>query len=170
MASAWLPLVVRGTADFRGRRALDGGVLTLHPYKLALDDGCTHVLSLSTRPIGSLSAKLSLSQRYAVRHLNRLRDGLGTGYAAAAARYRDERRELVRRMTEPGDAPYVLDLAPLPWMPPVSRQELDSGLILAGARGAYEVMHCAIEGVDPSYPLGRVRAIPRLTIAAKNDG
>ena len=32
MASAWLPLVVRGTADFRGRRALDGGVPTLHPY------------------------------------------------------------------------------------------------------------------------------------------
>ena len=51
-----------------------------------------------------------------------------------------------------------------------SRQELDAGLILAGARGAYEVMHCAIEGLDPSLiRSGRVRAIPRLTIAAKND-
>ena len=53
-------------------------------------------------------------------------------------------------MTEPGEAPYVLDLAPLPWMAQVRKQELDSGRILAGARGAYEVMHCAVQGLDPA--------------------
>lgn len=48
-ASAWLPIAIRGTASFRGQRAIDGTILTAHRHRLALTDGCTHVLSLSTR-------------------------------------------------------------------------------------------------------------------------
>ncbi len=167
LASAWLPVAVRGTTDFRGRRAVDGGVLTPHPYRLALEDGCTHVLSLSTRPVAPPPQRLVLSQRYGVRHLNRIREGLGTGYARALVRYREERLTLQRRMTEPGAAPYVLDLAPLPWMPQVKRHEVDPGRIIAGARGAFEVMHCALERRDPALiRSGRLRAIPRLTIVS----
>ncbi|WP_078900747.1 patatin-like phospholipase family protein [Streptomyces sp. SBT349] len=170
VASAWLPVALRGTTDFRGRRALDGGVLTPHPYRLALQDGCTHVLSLSTRPIQPPRQKLSLSQRYAIRHLNRIRAGLGAAHGAAIARYRAERRTLQRRMAEPGEAPFVLDIAPLSWMPQVKRHEIDSGRILAGARGAYEVMYCAIEGRDPELiRAGRLRAVPQLTMVAKHE-
>lgn len=170
MASAWLPVALRGTIDFRGRRAVDGGVLTPHPYRVALDDGCTHVLSLSTRPIRPPVARMSLSQRYAGRHLNQLRPGLGTGYLRAIGRYRDERRMLQRRMTEPGEPPFVLDLAPLPWMPEVKRHEMDAGRIIAGARTAYEIMYCAIECRDPALiAQGRVRAVPRLTIVAGDE-
>ncbi|RKN07274.1 patatin-like phospholipase family protein [Streptomyces radicis] len=169
VASAWLPVALRGTTDFRGERAVDGGVLTPHPYRLALQDGCTHVLSLSTRPISPPSPKLTLSQRYAIRHLNRIREGLGTAYAAAIARYRTERRTLQRRMAEPGRAPFVLDLAPLPWMPRVKRHEVDPGRILTGARGAYEVLYCAIEGRDPELiRAGRLRAVPQLTMVARD--
>ncbi|MDT0445947.1 patatin-like phospholipase family protein [Streptomyces johnsoniae] len=170
VASAWLPVAVRGTAEFRGRRAVDGGVLTQHPYRLALDDGCTHVLSLSTRPISPPNDRLLLSQRYAIRHLNRIRPGLGAGYAAAIGRYRHERRALQRWMSAPGEeTPFVLDLAPLPWMPQVKRHEVDPGRILAGARGAYEVMYCAIEGRDPALiRSGGVRAVPQLTIVAED--
>lgn len=169
MASAWLPVALRGTFDFRGRRAVDGGVLTPHPYRIALDDGCTHVLSLSTRPIRPPRDGLSLSQRYAGRHLNQIRAGLGAGYLAAVQKYRDERRVLQRRMTDPGEAPYVLDLAPLPWMPEVKRHEMDSGRIIAGARTAYEVMYCAIESLDATLiSEGRVRAVPRLTMVARD--
>lgn len=170
VASAWLPVALRGTIDFRGRRAVDGGVLTPHPYRTALDDGCTHVLSLSTRPIRPPRERLSLSQLYAGRHLNQLRPGLGSGYLDAMRNYRVERRMLQRRMTEPGESPYVLDLAPLPWMPEVKRHEMDPGRIIAGARTAYAVMYCAIENCDPALiAQGRVRAVPRLTIVAKGD-
>jgi hypothetical protein len=149
---------------------LDGGVLIPHPYRIALDDGCTHVLSLSTRPIQPPRDRASLSQRYAGRHLNKIKDGLGTGYRAAMRHYRTERRTLHRRMVEPGQPPYVLDLAPLPWMPEVKRHETDPGRIINGARGAYEVMYCAIERRDPNQIKdGRVRAVPRLTIVAKDD-
>ncbi|MBB5828453.1 patatin-like phospholipase family protein [Micromonospora carbonacea] len=169
VASAWLPVALRGTAVFRGERVVDGGVLTPHPYRIALQDGCTHVLSLSTRPIRPPRDGVSLSQRYAARHLNAIRDGLGAGYLRAMRDYRVERRMLQRRMTEPGEAPYVLDLAPLPWMPEVKRHEMDSGRVIAGARGGYEVMYCAIENRDPALiPGGRIRAVPRLTIVAKD--
>lgn len=166
LASSWLPVATRGTAEFRGRRAVDGGVLTPHPFQLALDDGCTHVLSLSTRPIRPPRSRLTLAQRYAAQRLDRLRRGLGAGYLDALARYRTDRRALQSWMNEPPERPpYVLDLAPLPWMPEVKRHELDPGRIIAGARGAYEVMHCAVEGLDPGgIPAGRLRAVPRLTM------
>lgn len=170
IASAWLPVAVRGTTDFRGKRAVDGGVLTPHPYRIALRDGCTHVLSLSTRPIRPPRERASLSQRYVGRHLNRIKEGLGTAYLTAMRSYRTERRMLQRRMIEPGEPPYVLDLAPLGWMPEVKRHEMDPGRIITGARGAYEVMYCAMERRDPALILdGHVRAVPRLTIVAKDD-
>jgi len=49
-AGAWLPLATKGTATFRGKRAIDGGALAAHPSRLAIAEDCTHVLSLSTRP------------------------------------------------------------------------------------------------------------------------
>jgi predicted patatin/cPLA2 family phospholipase len=169
-ASSWLPVAVRGAADFRGRRAVDGGVLTPHPYQLALDDGCTHVLSLSTKPIRNPRHRYNPSHYLAYRHLERLRRGLGTGYLHAVRAYRDERRVLQTRMRVPGDAPYVLDLAPLPWMPEVKRHELGPGPLINGARNAYELMFCAIEGVDPDeIRTGEVRAIPRFTVVRKRN-
>src|SRR5256885_5317212 len=165
IASACLPVAVKGPANFRGKRVVDGGVLTPHPYRLALDDGCTHVLSLSTRPILPPRERASFSNTYASWHLNRIKDGLGARFLAARRDYRDERLMLQRRMVEPGEAPYVLDLAPLPWMPEVKRQEMDPRLILAGARSAYEVMYCAIEGRDPALIRdGRIKAVPRFIL------
>jgi predicted patatin/cPLA2 family phospholipase len=168
IASAWLPVAVRGTADFRGKRVVDGGVLTPHPYRLALDDECTHVLSLSTRPIAPPSERVSFSNAYAARHLNRIKKGLGTRFLAARRDYRDERLALQRRMVDPGESPYVLDLAPLPWMREVNRQEMDPWSILAGARSAHEVMYCAVEGRDPALIRdGRIKAVPRFILVDK---
>lgn len=170
VGTAWLPVAVRGTSEFRGQRVVDGGVLTPHPYRLALDDGCTHVLSLSTRPIRPPRDRSSLTQRYAARHLDRIRTGLGRQYLAAVSGYRAERRMLQHRMVTPGESPHLLDLAPLPWMPEVKRYERDFRRVVAGAREAYEVMYCAIERRDPALiRQGRVRAVPRLTIVTNDD-
>ncbi|MFD0201892.1 MULTISPECIES: patatin-like phospholipase family protein [Saccharothrix] len=79
-AGTWLPLAIRGTAEFRGRRAIDGGVPRFHPFRAAVLDGCTHVLSLSTRPIAPqrTGGGTPLVNRVVARHLERLRPGLGT--------------------------------------------------------------------------------------------
>lgn len=45
-------------------------MLTRHPYRLAVEDGCTHVLSLGTRPVRPPRERLSVAQRYRARHLD----------------------------------------------------------------------------------------------------
>ncbi|WP_197717311.1 patatin-like phospholipase family protein [Glycomyces terrestris] len=148
-ASCWLPVAVPGAGEFRGRRAVDGGVLTAHPYLLALADGCTHVLSLSTKPMRA-PGRPSPGRRLSAFYMERIRKGLGKGYLASLDRYRVQRRRLQEWMTEPGNGPFVLDLAPLPWMPEVRRHEMSLGALLTAARQSHAIMHAAVNGVPAS--------------------
>jgi predicted patatin/cPLA2 family phospholipase len=156
-ASGWLPLATDGTATFRGRPAVDGGALVAHPFRFAIDDGCTHVLSLSTRPMAPPRQRLTLLQRYAAWRMEGLRRGLGAAYVRGVRAYAKERADLARARTVADSTPCVLDLAPLPGTPEIKRHEMDRGRLLEGARGAYEVIVLAIEKKH-------VRVIPRLTI------
>lgn len=163
-ASIWLPIAVPGASRFRDYRAIDGGVLTAHPFQVvprAGDLAYTHVLSLSTRPMGTGRRKVTLFNRFVASRLNRLRTGLGTGYLEAVAAYRQARRMVEGERMNPKPGPYVLDLAPLPGQPEVVRHEMDPWLLLEGARAGYEAIYYAIEGI-------RRRAMPRLMIPDHN--
>lgn len=169
LASAWLPIGARGTASYQGRRAVDGGVLTALPFRLALDDGCTHVLSLSTRPMPSRRRHPSVLHKYTARYLDRLQAGLGPGYIGAVnTKHGDEMWLRQMRVTPPTDAPYVLDLAPLPEDTEVKRHELRREHLMAAARRAYELAFAALGGRSASaIRAGEIRAVPRLTIAER---
>ncbi|WP_198587261.1 patatin-like phospholipase family protein [Glycomyces xiaoerkulensis] len=168
-ASCWLPVAVPGAGRFRGRRAVDGGVLTAHPYALALRDGCTHVLSLSTKPLRRPPTGPSAGRRLSAAYMERIRAGLGRGYLESLERYRHQRRRLQERMLEPGEAPYVLDLAPLPWMAEVNRQETSLDKIMTGARQSHSVMAAAIEGVPAAQVRdGRFASLPRFVTVQRS--
>jgi predicted acylesterase/phospholipase RssA len=162
-ASGWLPIATSGTATFRGRPAIDGGALVPHPFRFAVDGGCTHVLSISTRPMAPPRRRLTLLQRYAARRMDGLRRGLGDAYLEGIRGYADERARLAHARMAPTPGPYILDLAPLPGTPEVKRHEMDRGRLIEGARGAYEVVVLAIENKH-------VRVIPRLTIPEHEHG
>jgi predicted patatin/cPLA2 family phospholipase len=156
-ASVWLPAAVRGTATFRGHRAIDGGVLRFHPYRAAMLDGCTHILSLSTKPIGTVPAQPHWTQPLLAQHLERMRPGLGRGFTAARLEYlTQDNPYLHRSRRHPDGLPSVLDIAQLPGTPAVKRHEQDRGRLLDGARSAYRAAHLALE-------LGDVQVVPRLT-------
>jgi predicted patatin/cPLA2 family phospholipase len=165
-ASSWLPGAVRGTTEFRGERALDGSVLTAHPWPLAATDGCTHILSLSTHPILAPRRYNTNALRAAVRYLDRIEPGLGYGYLRSLRNNDEHLRRLRRSMTDPTPDPYVLDLGPLPGAPHIRRHETDRSTIMDAARHGYEVMYAAVEKLPP--PDGEVawRAIPRFTFRA----
>lgn len=172
-ASAWLPIAVPGTMRMAdGRRAVDGGVLTALPFQLALDDGCTHVLALSTRPMGTAGSGLSLMHRYTYLHLERMRRGLGSGYLTAIRQKHRDQQWLGRtRTAPPRRPPFVLDLAPLPWMTELKRHELGKHELIEHARMAYEIAFCATEGRPPELiRRGSLRAMPRLTMVDTADG
>ncbi|MER8048074.1 patatin-like phospholipase family protein [Streptomyces sp. NPDC094032] len=172
-ASAWLPVAVPGTVALpEVGRAVDGGVLTALPFRLALDDGCTHVLSLSTRPMRPAGGGFDLLHRFTYLHLEKVRRGLGSGYLAAIRQKHIDQERLRRMRTAPGsEAPYVLDLAPLPWMPELKRHELKHGPLLRHARMAYGIAFCATEGRPADLiRRGGIRAMPRLMVVDSAHG
>lgn len=169
-ASSWLPVALKGATVFRGQRAVDGGVLTALPFRLAVDDSCTHILSLSTHPMSVRSENLSALNRYTRRHLNKLKPGLGDGYIEALSQKYSDQHLLERmRFSSESRDPSIFDLAPLPGTPDVKRHELDRGKVIEAARSAYEVMYVALEG-EPSSSIrnGWVRAVPRFAIAERD--
>ncbi|MCE7007770.1 hypothetical protein LWC34_33855 [Kibdelosporangium philippinense] len=156
-ATAWLPLATKGTTPFRGRRAVDGSVLLRHPFRMAREDGCTHILSLSTRPMTAIHRQNSLTNRVVARYLNRLAPGLGSGYMEALGQFIDEDKPyLAASRLHPEADPAVLDVAPMPGTPEVKRHESNFGVLLQGARSAYRALHLALEDKD-------VYVLPRLT-------
>jgi hypothetical protein len=171
LASAWIPFGGRATASFRGHRAVDGGVLAALPFRLAIDDQCTHVLSLSTRPLPAAQRRLSVLNRYAARRLDALRPGLGDRYITATKqKHADEMWLRQMSVTPSAGRPYVLDLAPLPEAPEVKRHEIRRQHLLAAARSSYEVMFAALEGRSAAaLRSGEIQAVPRLVIAEKRD-
>lgn len=163
MASAWLPLATKGTTTFRGNRAIDGAILQFHPFRAAKADGCTHILSLSTRPVGPARTRMSFLNKLVARHLERMRPELGKGFTASMMQYMlEDKPFLVRSRLRPNGNLPVLDLAPLPGTPEVKRHEVNRALLLDGARSAYCAAHLALERK-------KVQIIPRLTAYDPED-
>jgi len=161
-AGAWLPVATGGSATFRGQRALDGGALTSHPSRLALSDGCTHVLSLSTRPSTQRRTRPDLLQLYASVHLDRMRPGLGAKFREADRIGQRDRAVLDEWRRNPLREPAVLDICPLPGAE-VARQDIRQGRLHAAARNAYETISWALTGTFE-------RAYPRLMTSATEAG
>lgn len=154
-AGAWLPLATRGTADFRGQRGIDGGVLIAHPTRIALAEGCTHVLSLSTKVLDRRPIKPGLLQRVVAQRLNRLHPGLGDGFLQSLVVDASDRSRWHQLRTSPGDGPFVLDLGPMRGDVLPLRHDTDQGRLFFAARKAYSRMLQALRGEA-------VRVIPRL--------
>jgi predicted patatin/cPLA2 family phospholipase len=169
-ASSWLPVALKGTARYGNQRAIDGGVLTALPFRLAVQGSCTHILSLSTHPMGVVHRDASLLNRYTRRHLNKLRSGLGDAYnEALQVKYADLESLAAKRFADTASDPSIFDIAPLPGTPDVKRHEIQPGKLIQAARSAYEVMYAALTGMpSSSITQGLVRAVPRFAIAERD--
>jgi len=151
-AGAWLPLATKGTATFRGKRAIDGGALAAHPSRLAIAEDCTHVLSLSTRPPTDQRTRPDLLRLYTSAHLNRLRSGLGVRFLEAYRVGQRDRAALGEWRMNPLKKPSVLDISPLQ-KSGVARHDINRGRLHAVARTAYETMSWALTGTfERAYP------------------
>lgn len=170
-ASVHLPSAVRGVTEFGGRRLLDGALLTPLPYRMAINDGCTHVLSLSTYRIRKPSNRQPAWQYPYSLYLERIQRGLGTAFLSAQRqRVRDREWLMRRRCNSSANGPHVLDLAPLPWMKEIRLHERDPHVVFERCRAAYAVSHCATEGVSTDRIRdGLVRAMPKMTMVGPGD-
>jgi predicted patatin/cPLA2 family phospholipase len=169
-ASAWLPVAVRGTADYHGRRAIDGAILTTHPFRLAEDDGCTHILSLSTRPLGPGRAARSVVHLVSGWHLDRIRPGLSKAYHLAIRGYQRDQGRLAAASRAVTGRPHILDIAPLPEAVAISPLEQDPGRLILAARSAYELALCVLDHGDAgALSAGAFRTVPRFTRVERGE-
>ena len=170
-ASTWLPVAISGTTTYHGQRAIDGGVLTALPFRLAMRDSCTHIMSLSTHPMGVIHEKITVMNRYTRRHLNKIKPSLGDKYVEALnQKYHDQHMLAEARNAADYSEPYILDLAPLSGTPDVKRHELQTGKLIEAARSAYEVMYAALARRPSSAVRDHlIRAMPRFSIAERNQ-
>jgi predicted patatin/cPLA2 family phospholipase len=161
-ASCWLPIAIPGSAEFRGFRAVDGGVLMPSMERAAMQDGCTHILSLRTQPIDQAAGRRRFATRYVRLRLNRLAPGLGDAYEEAhntVPAVQTGRPSYGAGESEPSH----LEIAP-PMSGRVSRHEIDPFKLLTAARIAYGVMFAAAEGRSiQDLDDGSLQVIPRLT-------
>jgi predicted patatin/cPLA2 family phospholipase len=143
---ATIPYVAGPPVEFRARRLLDAAVLLAHPYESAIQDGCTHVLSLSTRPRGAVRNSGGPWERLTAWRLDRLHEGLGAGYRSRISGYGRAQVALELLTERPKAPPYVYDVAPPRGVPEVPRLTRDVAGILAGATQGYESAILAVEG------------------------
>jgi predicted patatin/cPLA2 family phospholipase len=170
-ASIHLPSAVRGVTEFGGRRLLDGALLTPLPFRMAVKDGCTHVLSLSTYRIQHTIKRQPAWQYPYSLYLERIQRGLGTAFLdAQRQRLRDREWLKRRRCISSAHGPHVLDLAPMPWMKEIRLHDRDPHAVFERCRAAYAVSHCATEGISTNRLRdGLVRAMPKMTVVSPAD-
>jgi predicted patatin/cPLA2 family phospholipase len=163
LASSRIPFLAGPPVPFREQELLDAAVLLAHPYSIAIDDGCTHVLSLSTRPRGRIRALPNTWDRITAWRLDRLRRGLGAGYLRRARDYGQSQRLLMDFTADFARRPSVLDAAPPADSTEVRQLERNVTAILGGAREGYEAAVLALTS-------RHVRAVYRVTAAGTSSG
>jgi predicted patatin/cPLA2 family phospholipase len=157
-ASARIPFIAGSAIEFREHRLLDAAVLQAHPYESGLAAGCTHILSLSSRPRGRLRPEPGPKEWLTSRRLDRMAAGLGDRYLERLRAARRAQLVLMKLNQSEQGPPYVLDLAASADSQEVALLDRNVARILAGARAGYEACFLALDNA-------RVQAYFRLTSA-----
>ena len=153
---ATLPVIAGGPYDIGDSLALDGGALYPAPFYPAIEDGCTHVLAIGTRPWASQRLGLSWWQHPLAFQLNRWKKGLGGVYKKLNLESYPERASL-----RAGDSlirgATVFHLRPDPGTHDISRLTMDRPTLVKGAgeafRHAYRAISGDLDGPLPSFDL-----------------
>jgi predicted patatin/cPLA2 family phospholipase len=157
IAACWLPIARRGSAWFRGRSALDGGILTPDLTVPAREDGFTHFLYLRTQPETGQVRGSKLFRRGMARYFERLAPGLGYAYRRSWSVQANASSRI------PGS---ILQVRPHVGGQRLTRHEISSAKLLQAARTAYTRTVEILEGpkaqafdVVPRFVVHRAQAL-----------
>ena len=163
-ASARIPFVAGPPVPVDGEDCVDGGLYASIPFRQALDEGCTHVLALLTRPAGATLKRSSSLCRYMVsRKLARYNPLLRNAFFDRVGQYARELDWLNAQTYAPTcRSPYVCAVSPPHSTPLVSRFEKRWECLVSGARsGVGAIMDAfrqpntsSLQVLFPSRPSG----------------
>lgn len=113
IAGCWLPMLAGPPMVYRNYRALDGGLLLEHPARAAVEEGCTHVLVLSTR-YPRLHPRIE-PWRYLLReYLRGLNPALADAFWKHSCRTVNYRHDMTRGNTDTMQGPLMFTVTPRP--------------------------------------------------------
>lgn len=135
-ASSKMPLVAGSPVQINGDSFLDASVFEAIPVNAALEDGCTHILALLTRPSGQLKQPHIFDREIVAPRLEKLRSGLGSSYLNSNSIYNRTLKLLHEAETNPTDLPYIASIRLAAGYPGVSKTEKNKArLIQAAVKG-----------------------------------
>jgi predicted patatin/cPLA2 family phospholipase len=138
-ASARIPILSGPPVHVAGEDCFDGGLAAPIPVRPALDEGCTHVLALLTRPAGTAGTRVGRLKRYfTARRLARYSPQLRCVFLGRSHRYAGDLEWLNNETCSPLRAPYVCAMRPPQGTPVVASLEKRREHLIAGARSGVE--------------------------------
>jgi predicted patatin/cPLA2 family phospholipase len=143
-ASAAMPILAGPPWAHRGKRYWDGSLTEPIPLDTAVKLGCTHVVTLLTRPCNVTRPSLSLFQRHVI--LPRMRRE-SPALAERFSRQREDYEAVLARLEAQGGGrdPRVLTLRPAG--PPVGNLERRRPVLVEGAQQGFRAVAEAFDGI-----------------------
>jgi predicted patatin/cPLA2 family phospholipase len=134
-ASARIPFVAGPPVCVDGEDCADGGLFASIPFRQALDEGCTHVLALLTRPASTPLSRTSFLSRYVLsRMLAKHSPLLRNVFVDRVNRYGRELDWLNTQTCAPSRFPYVCAVSQPRGTPIIRRFEKRPERLVFGAR------------------------------------
>ncbi len=151
-ASARIPFVAGPPVRVDGEDCLDGGLCASIPFRQALDEGCTHVLALLTRPAGAALKKSSHLRQWIVsKKLAKYNPLLSNAFSDRVGRYARELDWLKTQTCACNGSPYLCAVNPPYGAPLVGRFEKRGEYLLSGAQGGVEAIMDAFDQKNTPY-------------------
>jgi predicted patatin/cPLA2 family phospholipase len=167
-ASATIPVIGGPPIPFRDDLLYDASVYESVPVRSAIDEGCTHVLALVSRPRGILRGQPSFMERRVVApRLKRISPGLADDFLERASDYKATMESLMSRTDAPGAPPYAYAVFPTSTRE-VGRLEKRRSELVAGAVSGLRAVFDTLASTplarvhEVLYPVTEVGTIPKL--------
>lgn len=172
-ASANIPFIAGPPVKYKGDLLFDASVYESIPYKIAISDGCTHVLALLTRPFGRLPGRPSFLEKHVIaKKMRKLKVGLDEDYLIRTKKYKEFIEFLHKSNIEFLNPPYIYSIYPSKNEEEVSRLEKNRKKIVKGSiSGMKAVMEVFSQDKDIKYhevicPVNNLGLIPKIKIGA----
>jgi predicted patatin/cPLA2 family phospholipase len=157
-ASARVPIFSGPPVTFRGDTYFDATMTRSIPYENAVQDQCTHVLVLRTRPLGTYRSSPSFIEKAITEPgLRKLDRRLIDIFHSRADRYREEVDDLESRAADPSETPHLLQVAPGSSDAVVGSLTRSRAAVLGGAMTGMRAASRTLLGTD-CRPLEELRA------------
>ena len=149
-ASSEMPLLAGGPVEFQGDRFLDAGLFQGIPIYAALEDDCSHLLVLLTRPRGAQRKSPNFWDRQVgARIMERWKKGLGSAYLKMPKMYNETLSFLEGMQKSLKRRPYVFSISLSRDYPLIERLERDPVRLRKAADDGRLAVCLALGGESP---------------------